>query len=555
MSRYESWLAKRPSDDLSLSNFETFNKDFLYALGPNNELEFWKVDPTAPKSEAKTLLFSNYSNKRVTHRLPVPWSDLQKLSEDRRIGVCDNNMSLLLGACDGTRYPTVIKAKDGNQIDLWLSPSDRYLYSWNLSKKITEVVTLNPIVGNPSDFIASRENFICEQLEGNLASLDIRLQKPFINSQPFNRWYTQDVPYYFSLIRQVKEDRQQPSSVAGRYNDQERQGLRELRDLLNQAKKAEGTASSIFCPEIKSLASEYVPLVSNLYSETSKFIDTLWDDVRDQSYQLDRQIFDSVRNKRKREAEAWQRNFWANTMSQMQQNVINMNNDINRITAQTKAMYQKALKESELRRQQKLKEISDTSRRQKEAELAHQSQVKINEPMKPEPSKSTKSGFPIQQSFNINAPNAVSLKDLNNQIQTGGTTPVTINMGTPIASGSITKDVNSSNNQKTTVVKQGKRLLESLSYCFRTKSKKELWICDGSIQRVTIGEELNKSLSMSGCKIPRKFESLDNGRLYFCTDKKIDPSYDTSKLTWNRDISGWIQIPATLLNQRQEFFE
>lgn len=546
MNRYEKWLAKSPLEDLSLSSYDKFYKDFLYAKGPNGELEFWKVDPDTPKEQVITRLFSTYSNKKVVYRLPVLWSDLQKLSEDRQIGVC-NDDALLLGACDGTRYPTVIKAKDGNQIDFWISPSERYLYSWNLSKKITEVIKLEPLVGNPSDFIASRENFICEQLEGTLVSLDKRLQKPFISAQPFNRWYSQDVPYYISLIRQAREGDEQASSLASRYNDQERKGMSELRDLLNQAKKAEATASIIFCPDIKQLAAEYVPLVNDLYKETSKVMDTLWDDVRNQSYQLDRQVLDAVSDKRDREAEAWQRNFWVNTMSQMQQKVINMNNDINRITAQTNAMYQQALEESEARRQQKLKDISEVERKQREADLVRQSKNNVVIPASEAPKKTVTTGFQTQQSFNINVPNAVSLKDLEKQTTIGGSTQIAIN--TDGQSSTEMKDTDSD----ARVIKQGKRLLEGLAFCYRTKGKKEIWVCDGVVQR--LADELDKALEKTGCKTPRKFEVLDNGRLYFCPDKKVDPSYDTGRRTWNRDISGWISIPSALLNQRMEYFE
>lgn len=94
---------------------------------------------------------------------------------------------------------------------------------------------------------------------------------------------------------------------------------------------------------------------------------------------------------------------------------------------------------------------------------------------------------------------------------------------------------------------------ESLSYCREAKNSK--WVCDGLTQNTIIPDSLDKSLRQSGCKKIRKYVSFQEGRIYFCTDRKFDPRAKSGKATWNRDISQWLEIPEVILQQRQKFDE
>jgi hypothetical protein len=93
-------------------------------------------------------------------------------------------------------------------------------------------------------------------------------------------------------------------------------------------------------------------------------------------------------------------------------------------------------------------------------------------------------------------------------------------------------------------------LYESLSYCRESKNSK--WACDGLTQNTIIPETLDVSLRQSGCYQFRMYLPFKDGRLYFCTDKVFNPSSKSGRATWNRDISQWLDIPESMLNQRKK---
>lgn len=557
ISRYEPWMAKERVS-LPVASFSEFGNDMLYAVGPDNQLELWHVDPETPDKEIKARLFKPWGHK-VKHRFPLPWSDLDQLVSQGYLEKCDAQQQLLIGACDGSRFPTVVKSNRGEQVEVWDSAEERRLYSWNPSSKRLEVSQLAPLSEGAEAVAASRELFICQQLADNLTKIDKRLQRSFISDRPYATWYENDVPRLMGYARQaVYAPRyDSPTDVAGKVNDRERAGASELYKLWQQARRAEHLASEQYCPETKTLAAEYVPLVGDLHTSIVSTLDGIWKDVQQQAWDIDAQINRSVRSKNAREAEAWQRQFWANTARQLQ-STIDITATVNQITAQTNAMYQNALQIQEAKRlnqQQKLAELN-RKRAEQQAQINSRKQAPVAKITTPATEKKPAyEGFPKQQSFDIQVPNAVSVKDIEKATNMGGTTTVTINPG----GGSSSSGSSVANNDTTPAmpdpVKKGKRLLESLTFCKPMKSNQDKWFCEGRTQKMWTSEDLDKALTGSGCLDIRKWVPLNGGRLYFCNNYKIDPSGDTGKLTWNRDIARWIDIPAAILADRKEFFE
>ncbi|WP_296057306.1 hypothetical protein [uncultured Amphritea sp.] len=556
MSRYEPWMAKKRVS-LPVASFSEFGSDMLYAVGPNNQLELWHVDPKTPDKEIKARLFKSWGHK-VKHRFPLPWSDLDQLVSQGYLEKCDAQQQLLVGACDGSRFPTVLKSNRGEQMEVWDSAEERWLYSWNPSNKRLEVSQLAPLSEGAEAVTASREQFICQQLADNLSKIDRRLQRSFISDRPYTTWYENDVPRLMGYARQaVYAPRyDSPTDVADKINDRERAGARELYTLWQQARRAERLASEQYCPETKALAAEYVPLVGDLHTSIVSTLDGIWKDVQQQAWDIEAQINRSVRSKNARDAEAWQRQFWANTTRQLQ-STMDITSTVNQITAQTNAMYQNTLQIQEARRlnqQQKLAELN-RKRAEQQAQINSRKQAPVAKNTTPTTEKKPAyEGFPKQQSFNIQVPNAVSVKGIEKATKIGGTTTVTINPGggssTP---GSMVADTDTTPGPKP--VKKGKRLLESLSFCKPSKHNENKWFCEGRTQKMWTSEDLDEALTGSGCMDVRTWVPLNGGRLYFCNNYKIDPSGDTGKITWNRDIARWVDIPPAILADRREFFE
>ncbi|WP_299202089.1 hypothetical protein [uncultured Amphritea sp.] len=129
--------------------------------------------------------------------------------------------------------------------------------------------------------------------------------------------------------------------------------------------------------------------------------------------------------------------------------------------------------------------------------------------------KTAYEGCPQQQSFDIQVPNAVSVKDIEKATKIGGTTTVTINPG----GGSSSPDSSVANNDTTPSkpkpVKKGKRLVESLAFCKQTKRNQDKWFCEGRTQKMWTSVGLDKALisenlsgaviSLDGSIFPRLF--------------------------------------------------
>jgi len=557
MSRYEPWVAKKRVS-LPVASFSEFGSDMLYAVGPNNQLELWHVNPKTPDKEIKTRLFKTWGHK-VKHRFPLPWSDLDQLASKGYLEKCDAQQQLLVGACDGSRFPTVLKSNRGEQMEVWDSAGERRLYSWNPSNKRLEVSQLAPLSEGAEAVNASRELFICQQLADNLTKIDKRLQRSFISDHPYATWYENDVPRLMGYARKAvyAPRNDSPTDVAEKVNDRERAGASELYKLWRQARRAERLASEQYCPETKVLAAEYVPLVGDLHKSIVSTLDGIWKDVQQQAWDIEAQINRSVRSKNAREAEAWQRQFWANTTRQLQ-STMDITSTVNQITAQTNAMYQNALQIQEAKRLNQQKKLAELNRKRAEQQAQINSRKPAPVAKKTPPTTEKKpayEGFPKQQSFNIQVPNAVSVKDIEKATKIGGTTTVTINTGGGSSSAGSSVANNDPTPSKPEPVKKGKRLLESLAFCKPTKSNQDKWFCEGRTQKMWTSEDLDKSLTGSGCLDIRKWVPLNGGRLYFCNNYKIDPNADTGKITWNRDIAQWIDIPASILADRKEFFE
>ena len=557
MSRYEPWLAEKDVS-LPVASFSEFGSDMLYAVGPDNQLELWHVDPQTPDKEVKTRLFKAWGHK-VKHRFPLPWSDLDQLVSQGYLEKCDDQQFLLIGACDGSRFPTVVKSNRGEQMEVWDSAEERRLYSWNPSNKRLEVSQLAPLSEGAEAVTASRELFICQQLTDNLSKIDKRLQRSFISDRPYASWYENDVPRLMQYVRRAEYAPRydDPGDVADNLNDRERAGARELYKLWQQARRAERLANEAYCPETKALAAQYVPLVGDLHSNIVATLDGIWKDVQQQAQDIEWQINRSVRAKDAREAEAWRQQFWANTARQLQ-STMDITSTVNQITAQTNAMYQNALQIQEAKRrnqQQKLAELN-RKRAEQQAQINSRKPVPVAKTTTPTAEKQpVNEGFPKQQSFDIQVPNAVSVKDIGKATSIGGTTTVTINPGGGSSSRGTAVANNDTPQAKPKPVKKGKRLLESLSFCKPSKHNENKWFCEGRTQRMSTAENLDEALTGSGCLDIRKWVPLNGGRLYFCNNYKIDPSGNTGKITWNRDIARWIDIPPAILADRREFFE
>ncbi len=557
LSRYEPVMDRsREGRSLNLMNLTEFSPDLLYARGPQGQLEIWQVGGAGEKQQGYVL------GNPLRQRFPVHIEQLDVLTTQGYLMECADGLQLLVGSCDGAVFPTVRRSASGEQVEVWASAEDRTLFAWNPSNKKLETAALPPLSEGMEAQTYERDRFLCEQLSDNMAQVDRRLQRPFLSKRPYASWYEQHVPRFLSYVQQGQSSprNQGPKDVANRLDYQERRGLNEISELLSQVRRAEKLANADVCPETQALASEYVPMVAELRATLIQSLNALWEPVRGQADQLSWDIFQAGRSRRKAEAEAWQRQFWANAVQDFQSKV-DITQTVNQITAQTNQMYQNALRQQEAYRQARERARAQ----QQPAPVAERTQPRTPAPNAPVTPQKTQrpayEGFPAQQEIRIQVPNAVALGDLEKGGTHGGTREVVIPGSGPSgnpgsASGSGSPGSSSSNQNKpsgTPPERPTKVFLESLAYCYSKVEGK--WFCDGITQKTLTSDPLETSLSLVGCKSPRKWVNFEEGRLYFCDQKRLDPQAETGKITWNRDISRWRNIPQALLDQRRTFNE
>ncbi|MEW9799053.1 hypothetical protein [Alteromonas sp. CYL-A6] len=546
LSRYEPAMDKERRDrELNLMQLTEFSPDFVYAQGPAGQLEIWQL---GGPGESLGYALAN----TVRHRFPVHVEQAARLASQGYLEECPDGMRLLTGDCYGEFYPTVRRSESGEQVEIWHSADERTLFAWNPSSNKLETTDLPPLSEGMAAQIRQRDSFLCQQLAENLARIDQRLQRPFMSQRPYSDWYDNYVPRFLDYIQrgEMTPANQGPRDVASRLERAEYTGMNELSRLLNQAKRAEKLASPELCPDTKALAASYVPMVESLRSELSSTLGEITDVVHNQANQLARDIYQAEKARLRAETRAWNRQFWANAMNELRATV-DISQTVNDITQRTNQMYLEAVRRQEAMKQAREKQVAEMTREQtasqSRTEIRSQPQVSSQATPPATQPKPAYEGFPQQQSITIQVPNAVALADLDKPGQYGGAQTVVIPGSNPAANsgGASTQQP-----EKTT---RKDRYLESLAYCYPKKSDPDKWFCDGIYQKIRLADTLDSALSAVACNVVRKWVAFKDGRLYYCDKKRLNVDSNTGNLTFNRDISRWIDIPAPLLEERREF--
>lgn len=319
-----------PTVKMSVSGY----KNMLYAKDTAGNLEVWDIGLQSAGFDHNESFFG----EKILTRLPITISTLDKLHQNGWSELCENGHKIMIGTCEGSTYPQVIFFNGKTeQIEISYSPSERHIYSWNADRRTYDIRNLPPLFASGQSDEEVRATLMCEQLEENLAAIDQRLDKPFLNENPFAKWFEQDVPRLMSYIRKGERAPTPAYEIAMKAIKHERRGIDQLWSLLNQTKRAHSLADDKYCPETKNLANDYRSYTQELYDQLNSSLSKMSSEIERQGWEIYRATKEAHEARLKAQTAEYNRQLWASTLSSIR-NTIDISKIVNEISASTRSL-------------------------------------------------------------------------------------------------------------------------------------------------------------------------------------------------------------------------